>query len=149
MSTSGAGQQPQNVYYSGAQPPPLSSDGGLLAPTGPLQMRNKEKRFHGKHHVPESGGSVVNDVSTKYATMRGTTYLKEGVLLHACHSRTRSRVRVRVLVLVLNVHNQGRSYHRGMGGQLPPPHQFLLPPHQTFGKLKFTIENFNYLMVSN
>ena len=38
----------------------------------------------------------------------------------------------------------------GAWGAIAPPHQFLLPPpHQTFGKLKFTIENFNYLMVIN
>ena len=42
---------------------------------------------------------------------------------------------------------QGRSYHRGMGGNCPPP-IFIAPP-PTFGKLKFTIENFNSLMVIN
>ena len=82
MSTSGTGQPPQNVHYSGTQPPPLSSDGSLLTPTGPVQMRNKENsNFHGKHHLPQGGGSsAFNEGSNKYATMRGTMYLKEGAL---------------------------------------------------------------------
>ena len=83
MSKSGAGQQPQNVHYSGTQPPPLASDGGLSTPTEPVPMRNKDK-LHGKHHVPDGGASAFSEGSAKYATMRGTMYLKEGAL-HASH----------------------------------------------------------------
>ena len=35
---------------------------------------------------------------------------------------------------------QGRGYHRGKGGAIAPP-QSVLPPHQTFGKLKFPMGN--------
>ena len=35
------------------------------------------------------------------------------------------------------------------GGNCPPPTNIYCPPHQTFGKLKFTIENFNSLIFIN
>ena len=50
---------------------------------------------------------------------------------------------------VLNVvWDQGRSYHRGKGAIAPPP-PIGFAPHQTFGKLKFTIEKLNNRMVIN
>ena len=40
---------------------------------------------------------------------------------------------------LLVICDQGRSYHRGLGGQgpSPPTNRFALPPDQTFGKLKY------------
>ena len=35
------------------------------------------------------------------------------------------------------------------GGAIAPPPPIFIAPHQTFGKLKFTIENFNSLMFIN
>ena len=37
----------------------------------------------------------------------------------------------------------------GAWGAIATPPIFIAPPHQTFGKLKFTIENFNNLIVIN
>ena len=36
---------------------------------------------------------------------------------------------------IFNIIRQGRTYHRGMGGQLPPPPPIGIALHQTSGKL--------------
>lgn len=59
---------------------------GLGGDGGPVPMRQKEPYpgggMHEKHGVPvsQSGGSTAFDgSSSKYATMRGSVYLKEGM----------------------------------------------------------------------
>ena len=38
------------------------------------------------------------------------------------------------------IHYQGRSYNRGKGGQLPPPHQSVLPPPKLLENQNFPWE---------
>ena len=77
------------------------------------------------------------------ASMRGHSSQVPGLHVIECaraqsdnNNMSMSDVRVRAVATI-----------GARGGNCPPPICFA--PHQTFGKLRFTIENFNSLMVIN
>ena len=88
------------------------------------------------------GGSIERPTCELHHTLSAVSRLPP----HTNHCKSHCRLYCNSLITFLFV-VIGRAVATigARGGQLPPPHQSVLPPHQTFRKSKFPMENDNFL----